>query len=165
MRLGDRLDGHMVQGHVDCMATLTILDEQDGSWWLTFTYPERYRELLVEKGSVCVNGVSLTVAEVEDDTFPWPSFPIPGNIPTCNTSGYAACQHRVRHCCQVLQPGYCEVPAGINEIIHSKVFCFSGLDPACLPAGRGMTTPFHDVYLTFQDVVQWVFDISSGITC
>ena len=69
MRLGDRLDGHMVQGHVDCMATLTILDERDGSWWLTFTYPERYRELLVEKGSVCVNGVSLTVAEVEEDTF------------------------------------------------------------------------------------------------
>ncbi|HPR29724.1 MAG TPA: riboflavin synthase [Chitinophagales bacterium] len=69
IRLGDRLDGHMVQGHVDCMATLTILDERDGSWWLTFTYPERYRELLVEKGSVCVNGVSLTVAEVEDDTF------------------------------------------------------------------------------------------------
>jgi riboflavin synthase len=69
MRLGDRLDGHMVQGHVDCVAELVVLEERNGSWWLTFQFPENYRDLLAEKGSVCVNGISLTVAAVTDDTF------------------------------------------------------------------------------------------------
>lgn len=69
MRLGDRLDGHMVQGHVDCVAELVVLEERNGSWWLTFLFPEKYRDLVVEKGSICVNGISLTVAALTDDTF------------------------------------------------------------------------------------------------
>ena len=60
LRIGDRLDGHMVQGHVDTTAECLGVDERDGSWWFTFRLPER-RHLLVQKGSVCINGVSLTV--------------------------------------------------------------------------------------------------------
>jgi riboflavin synthase len=48
---------------------LVVLEERNGSWWLTFQFPENYRDLLAEKGSVCVNGISLTVAAVTDDTF------------------------------------------------------------------------------------------------
>ncbi|MBK6777885.1 MAG: riboflavin synthase [Flavobacteriales bacterium] len=68
LRIGDRLDGHMVQGHVDTTAECLGVDERDGSWWFTFRLPER-RHLLVQKGSVCINGVSLTVAELTDEHF------------------------------------------------------------------------------------------------
>lgn len=68
LRIGDRLDGHMVQGHVDTTAECLGVDERDGSWWFTFRLPEQ-RHLLVHKGSVCINGVSLTVAELTDEHF------------------------------------------------------------------------------------------------
>ncbi len=60
MKLGDRLDGHIVQGHVDCTATCTNIQDANGSWVFTFEYihPEFST---VEKGSITVNGVSLTV--------------------------------------------------------------------------------------------------------
>lgn len=68
LQLGDRLDGHLVQGHVDTMVPCTGVEERDGSWWFTFGMPEQ-GELLVEKGSVCLNGVSLTIAALEADAF------------------------------------------------------------------------------------------------
>lgn len=68
LRLGDRLDGHMVQGHVDTMAACTGVEERGGSWWFTFALPEQ-GELLVEKGSICLNGVSLTIAALAERTF------------------------------------------------------------------------------------------------
>ncbi|MCB0756967.1 MAG: riboflavin synthase [Flavobacteriales bacterium] len=68
LRIGDRLDGHMVQGHVDTLVTCTGVEERDGSWWFTFALPKR-SELLVEKGSVCLNGVSLTIAALEGSSF------------------------------------------------------------------------------------------------
>lgn len=61
LRIGDRLDGHMVQGHVDTTTTCLTVDERDGSWWYTFALPEE-KHLLVAKGSICLNGVSLTIA-------------------------------------------------------------------------------------------------------
>ncbi len=61
LRIGDRLDGHMVQGHVDTTTTCLAVDERDGSWWYTFALPEE-KHLLVAKGSICLNGVSLTIA-------------------------------------------------------------------------------------------------------
>ena len=74
MLMNGRLDGHIVQGHVDQTAVCTEVREADGSWYYTFTYrfdKEMARQgyLTVEKGSVCVNGVSLTVCNSKDDSF------------------------------------------------------------------------------------------------
>lgn len=68
LRLGDRLDGHMVQGHVDTTVECTGRENRDGSWWFTFRLPQE-KHLLVHKGSICVNGVSLTIADLTDEHF------------------------------------------------------------------------------------------------
>ncbi|MBF90738.1 MAG: riboflavin synthase [Flavobacteriales bacterium] len=68
MKLGDRLDGHLVQGHVDQTAKCVAIVEADGSWIYTFLY-ENLGNITVEKGSICVNGVSLTVVNSQDDSF------------------------------------------------------------------------------------------------
>lgn len=74
MPMNGRLDGHIVQGHVDQTARCTEVKEADGSWYFTFQYEldrEKAKEgyMTVEKGSVTVNGVSLTVVDSEDDRF------------------------------------------------------------------------------------------------
>jgi len=63
MKLGDRLDGHIVQGHVDAIAQVESIQDENGSWRISFHYPSSHSNLLVDKGSVTVNGVSLTVIE------------------------------------------------------------------------------------------------------
>ena len=68
MKLGDRLDGHMVQGHVDQTAKCTEIKEEKGSYVFTFKHKES-DNMTVEKGSVCVNGVSLTVVNSKDTSF------------------------------------------------------------------------------------------------
>lgn len=68
LRLGDRLDGHMVQGHVDTVTACLSVEDRDGSWCFTFALPEQ-KHLLVEKGSICLNGVSLTIARLTDRDF------------------------------------------------------------------------------------------------
>lgn len=67
--MGGRLDGHMVQGHVDGIAEVVEVLDQNGSWRFTFRYQLSPEHLLVDKGSICVNGVSLTVVEPSDDLF------------------------------------------------------------------------------------------------
>ena len=74
MMMNGRLDGHIVQGHVDQTATCTAVEEADGSWYFTFEYPFEKEKALqgymtVEKGSVTVNGVSLTVVNSKDNSF------------------------------------------------------------------------------------------------
>lgn len=69
MKLGDRLDGHIVQGHVDQTAVCTKVQENEGSWDFHFEYDLSQGNLTVNKGSVCVNGVSLTVVESGKNTF------------------------------------------------------------------------------------------------
>lgn len=69
LRVGQRLDGHFVQGHVDTVGHVTAIEVLDGSWNYHFAFPESYSGLLVDKGSVCVNGVSLTVVESAKGTF------------------------------------------------------------------------------------------------
>jgi riboflavin synthase len=69
MRLGDRLDGHIVQGHVDCKAICVQQTEAGGSYIFRFSFPEPFAALLIEKGSVCINGVSLTVFDLGRDLF------------------------------------------------------------------------------------------------
>jgi riboflavin synthase len=61
MQMNARLDGHIVQGHVDQTATCTNFTELDGSWEYTFEYDTAVGNVTVEKGSICVNGISLTV--------------------------------------------------------------------------------------------------------
>ncbi|HSZ33798.1 MAG TPA: riboflavin synthase [Puia sp.] len=69
LKLNGRLDGHMVQGHVDTTAKCKFLQNQTGSWVFRFEYPENYKNLIIEKGSVSVNGISLTCFEVTDTEF------------------------------------------------------------------------------------------------
>lgn len=65
LKVGDRLDGHFVQGHVDAVATCTDKQQLEGSWLFSFTYPEAFAGLVIEKGSICLNGVSLTAFNTE----------------------------------------------------------------------------------------------------
>jgi len=69
MKLGDRLDGHIVQGHVDQTATCTAVKEENGSWVFTFEYDSALNNITIEKGSVTVNGTSLTVVNSKKDAF------------------------------------------------------------------------------------------------
>ena len=69
MAVGGRLDGHVVQGHVDTTGACLSVEEMGGSWEIWFQFPKQFTNLLVEKGSVCVNGVSLTVVETKPDAF------------------------------------------------------------------------------------------------
>ncbi len=69
MKLGDRLDGHIVQGHVDQTATCVEAYETNGSWHYTFEYDPNRSNITIEKGSITVNGVSLTVVNSEKNKF------------------------------------------------------------------------------------------------
>ncbi len=69
MQANARLDGHFVQGHVDQIATCVAIDESDGSWYFRFEFEPSDVSVLVPKGSICVNGVSLTVVDAEKDAF------------------------------------------------------------------------------------------------
>lgn len=69
MTMDRLLDGHIVQGHVDQTATCTEVKEADGSWYYTFEYDASTGNITVEKGSVCVNGVSLTVVNSQNNSF------------------------------------------------------------------------------------------------
>ncbi|MEM1217450.1 MAG: riboflavin synthase [Bacteroidota bacterium] len=69
MSANARLDGHIVQGHVDKTGTCLKVEERDGSWIYTFQYEANPEHLLVDKGSICINGVSLTVVSPTVDTF------------------------------------------------------------------------------------------------
>jgi riboflavin synthase len=64
-----RFDGHLVQGHVDTVGVVNSVLDKDGSWIFTFNFPEENKHLLVDKGSVCINGVSLTVIHPTSNTF------------------------------------------------------------------------------------------------
>ena len=69
MKLGDRLDGHIVQGHVDQTGTCIAAEKTNGSWLYTFEYDEKLNNITIEKGSITVNGVSLTVVNSKKNQF------------------------------------------------------------------------------------------------
>ena len=69
MKLGERLDGHLVQGHVDGVAKCISISVNDGSWIYQFEFDIKNEMLLIEKGSICINGVSLTVFDIVKNTF------------------------------------------------------------------------------------------------
>lgn len=69
MKLGDRLDGHIVQGHVDQTGICKSVENANGSWYYTFEYDENWNNITIEKGSITVNGVSLTVVNSKKNEF------------------------------------------------------------------------------------------------
>lgn len=69
MKLGDRLDGHIVQGHVDQTAICTNIVDKEGSWEFTFEYDTALNNITIEKGSITINGTSLTVVNSKKDSF------------------------------------------------------------------------------------------------
>ena len=69
MKMGARLDGHIVQGHVDEIGTCTDISEAGGSWYFTFSYASKNGNVTIEKGSITINGVSLTVVNSKETEF------------------------------------------------------------------------------------------------
>ena len=85
MKLGDRLDGHIVQGHVDQTATCVDIVTEDGSWVFTFEYNKSLNNITIEKGSITVNGVSLTVVNSQLNRFSVAIIPYTFNHTTFKT--------------------------------------------------------------------------------
>ncbi|GAA3592180.1 riboflavin synthase [Flavivirga amylovorans] len=85
MKLGDRLDGHIVQGHVDQTAICTNIEEANGSWIFTFNYDASLNNITIEKGSITINGTSLTVVNSKKDTFSVAIIPYTYNHTNFNT--------------------------------------------------------------------------------
>jgi len=69
LEMGSRLDGHLVQGHVDSTGICVGREDKYGSWIYRFSYPHKFASLIVEKGSICVNGISLTAFDLSEDAF------------------------------------------------------------------------------------------------
>jgi riboflavin synthase len=69
MQLNGRIDGHLVQGHVDATAFCIDVEEKKGSWEYRIQFPAEFTHLLIEKGSVCINGISLTVFDIKFNSF------------------------------------------------------------------------------------------------
>ncbi|MEZ4787103.1 MAG: riboflavin synthase [Flavobacterium haoranii] len=69
MKLGDRLDGHIVQGHVDQTGKCIAIENSNGSWYFTFEYDETLSNITIEKGSITINGTSLTVVNSKKNEF------------------------------------------------------------------------------------------------
>ena len=69
LKVGDRLDGHMVQGHVDGVGVCTQVVDNNGSWDFHFEHPKQNEFITVSKGSICINGISLTVVNSGENTF------------------------------------------------------------------------------------------------
>ena len=69
LKVGDRLDGHFVQGHVDQTAICTYVGNENGSWTFSFKYDDKNNNITIEKGSITINGVSLTVVNSKKSEF------------------------------------------------------------------------------------------------
>jgi riboflavin synthase len=69
MTMNGRIDGHIVQGHVDTTAICTEKKDADGSWEFSFQFPKQFSPLVIEKGSISLNGISLTIFNVDDSSF------------------------------------------------------------------------------------------------
>jgi riboflavin synthase len=69
MQLNDRLDGHIVQGHVDCTGSCIDMIEKDGSWEFSFGFPEQFAIYIIEKGSITLDGISLTLFNISHNNF------------------------------------------------------------------------------------------------
>lgn len=85
IRVKDRLDGHFVQGHVDTVATCIGIKENDGSWEYRFQFQQEFGSLIIEKGSIAVNGISLTAFNVSANNFDVAIIPYTFNTTNLNS--------------------------------------------------------------------------------
>ena len=69
MQMNGRIDGHIVQGHVDTTATCSLITEKNGSWEYRFLMDEKFSALIIEKGSITINGISLTIFDITHNSF------------------------------------------------------------------------------------------------
>ncbi len=69
MGVNDRFDGHFVQGHIDCTGKIISIKKQKGNYLFSFSFPPEYRNLVVEKGSIAISGISLTTFDVRQNVF------------------------------------------------------------------------------------------------
>ena len=69
LKYGDRISGHFAQGHVDTTSTIKKIDFVGKSWFVTFKLPKKYKKYLIQKGSITINGVSLTISKILKDGF------------------------------------------------------------------------------------------------
>ncbi len=69
LKVNDRLDGHFVQGHIDTTGKCIAINDKKGSWKFNFEFPEQFNQLIIEKGSITVNGISLTAFNVTRKSF------------------------------------------------------------------------------------------------
>lgn len=69
MQLGGRLDGHIVQGHVDCTGQCITIEKKEGSWQFRFQFSEEFACHIIEKGSITINGISLTLFNIGTNNF------------------------------------------------------------------------------------------------
>ena len=69
LQMNGRLDGHIVQGHVDTIATCVEVTAKEGSWEYRFQFDEKFATLIIEKGSISLNGISLTIFNIQKDNF------------------------------------------------------------------------------------------------
>ncbi len=69
LKMNGRLDGHIVQGHIDCIGKCLNKVDQDNSWLFTFQFSEKFSSLIIEKGSICINGISLTCFDISKNNF------------------------------------------------------------------------------------------------
>lgn len=69
LQMNGRIDGHIVQGHVDTVATCTTIVQKEGSWELGFRIDEQFANLIIEKGSITLNGISLTIFNITNNSF------------------------------------------------------------------------------------------------
>ena len=67
LKVNSRISGHFVQGHVDCLGTCRFINKEKGNIFFRFQYPKKFQNLIFEKGSICVNGVSLTISKIRDE--------------------------------------------------------------------------------------------------
>jgi len=69
LTLNKLIDGHLVQGHTDTVGVCTKIEDRNGSWLFTFSFDSQFKNLMVEKGSICINGISLTAFNISDSDF------------------------------------------------------------------------------------------------
>ena len=77
LKVNSRISGHFVQGHVDCMGTCCFINKERGNVFFRFQYPKKFQNLIFEKGSICVNGVSLTISKIQDKDLAFEACVIP----------------------------------------------------------------------------------------